>query len=584
MSAHPDESKIRASVEFAEASLLDTIVPAIPNVNVQDAFYSWDGSSSGQGASLLPFIEQRQFLLFDEHIPVYLVLRAPVVGKAILKSYLSRLAINLQAHAVDIGPRPPPKDSSSNPNTAAARSLAQPKDLLYSEDIAQSQDPFIAVRAVSGEEDEEIDTQHVYVIWRKTIYLGRPKIRMQKPAIYFAATASLKHIEQKPSVDGEDEYLESNVASPMNLLAPFNYDPAFAGKGLYLSASRVTKVAPAKPAAHEFSRPLRTSNRKMFQAAPALLLKVHYTRMPPGSKFPVLASLTLEATAFASSVVRIEKIHTQLSNGTCKTFGIDSLHLPVTQSAGDETTWVRQLASTSMTEGVRDAANIHFFEIKVFGEVLLSDDCSAAIEVIWRSNVDLGPLPPAPGTRNSQSIPRGRGSSVSSATSTQALRRSSSADGGGDQSVPSTNDFGITITFSGPEQIHVGEILHWDILLLNRSPQRRSLAIVALPKRKNVEPNNYLGQSEGDSIACAVLDEHTLYSLQARATLEPVGLVNLSPDVRIGPLAPGACFQTSLEFLVLAPGILHLDAVRVYDLATQQFIDTRDLPDTVALE
>ncbi|KAL9079993.1 MAG: hypothetical protein Q9157_001190 [Trypethelium eluteriae] len=535
MSDRLDESKIRASVDFAEASVLDTIVPAIPSVNIQDAFHDWDGTSSAQGASLLPFIEQRQFLLFDEHIPVYLVLRAPVTGEDILKSYLSRLAINLQAHAVDIAPQPPSKDPPSNPNTSTARSLAQPKDLLYSEDIAQSQHPFIAVRAVSDEEDaEEVDTQQVYVIWRKTIYLGRPKIRMQKPAIYFAATASLKHFEQKSSIDGADEYLESNVASPMNLLEPFNYDPAFAGKGLYLSASRVTKVSPAKPTTHEFSPPLRTSNRKMFQAAPAILLKVHYTRMPPGSKFPVLASLSLEVTAFASSDVRIEEIHTQLSNGTCETFGIDNLQLPVTQSPGNETTWVRRLASTNIPEG-RDSANIHLFEIKVLGKVLLSDDCSAAIEVIWRSNVDLGPLPPAPGTRNSQSLSRGRGASISSATSAQALRRPSSVDGGGDQSPPSTNDFGITVTFSGPAEVHVGEILRWDVLLLNRSPHRRSLAIIALPKRKRVKSSHHFGQSEGGSIAHAILDEHTLYSLQARATLEPVGLVSLSPDVRIGP-------------------------------------------------
>ena len=68
------ELKTRASVEFAEASVLDAIVPAVPGIDIEAAFRDWDGATPDQGSSLLPFIDQRQFLLFGK-MPVLLNLR-----------------------------------------------------------------------------------------------------------------------------------------------------------------------------------------------------------------------------------------------------------------------------------------------------------------------------------------------------------------------------------------------------------------------------------------------------------------------------------------------------------------------------
>ena len=96
------------------------------------------------------------------------------------------------------------------------------------------------------------------------------------------------------------------------------------------------------------------------------------------------------------------------------------------------------------------------------------------------------------------------------------------------------DEFGITVTFSSPAQIYVGEILRWDIMLLNRSTQRRTLAIVAIPKRKRIDGKPYSEHSSDKTIAHAVLDEHSLYSSQMRASTEHTELVSLSPDLRVG--------------------------------------------------
>lgn len=48
------------------------------------------------------------------------------------------------------------------------------------------------------------------------------------------------------------------------------------------------------------------------------------------------------------------------------------------------------------------------------------------------------------------------------------------------------------------------------------------------------------------------------------------------------PLSPDSCLHTELKFLPLALGHLQIEAVRVVDVISNDFIDVRDLPDVVA--
>lgn len=58
------EEEPRASLDFAESSILEAIAPAASNVDIEDAFNSWDGTVEDEGASILPFVKQRHVLLF----------------------------------------------------------------------------------------------------------------------------------------------------------------------------------------------------------------------------------------------------------------------------------------------------------------------------------------------------------------------------------------------------------------------------------------------------------------------------------------------------------------------------------------
>lgn len=68
MAAIKLEGPPRGSAEFVESSVLEAIVPAASSIGIEDLLQSWDGSMDDENASILPFISQRQFLLFGKQL------------------------------------------------------------------------------------------------------------------------------------------------------------------------------------------------------------------------------------------------------------------------------------------------------------------------------------------------------------------------------------------------------------------------------------------------------------------------------------------------------------------------------------
>lgn len=166
------EEEPRASLDFAESSVLEAIAPAASNVDIEEAFNSWDGTVEDEGASILPFVKQRHVLLFgmcsyqctktslllmhrlDELLPVYVVFRTPLLEDEVLKSYLDRLAVNLDVFAFGTAPGP---DQEAK---------ALPKELIYSETIKDTNEPTIVLH-------ESDDTKHAYVFWKVEVAIGK---------------------------------------------------------------------------------------------------------------------------------------------------------------------------------------------------------------------------------------------------------------------------------------------------------------------------------------------------------------------------------------------------------------------------
>lgn len=79
-------------------------------------------------------------------------------------------------------------------------------------------------------------------------------------------------------------------------------------------------------------------------------------------------------------------------------------------------------------------------------------------------------------------------------------------------------------------------------------------------------------------------DDNIVHAMQKSAAGQDAELVCLSADVRVGPLLPGTCHSTELKLLPLKAGSLHLEAVRLTDINTNESTDIKDLPDIVAFE
>jgi hypothetical protein len=97
-------------------------------------------------------------------VDVYVVLRTPAVEEGDLKSYLSRLSLSLECHAV--GQQLVKPSDASQP--AQAR---ETKELLVSDTISVTDDPLICATEIQSEEETE-SIQYIYIFWKAIVPIG----------------------------------------------------------------------------------------------------------------------------------------------------------------------------------------------------------------------------------------------------------------------------------------------------------------------------------------------------------------------------------------------------------------------------
>ncbi|KAI9816401.1 MAG: hypothetical protein M1832_005068 [Thelocarpon impressellum] len=532
MSADSEESVPRNSAEFVETAVLETLVPHASNIDIENELSNDETLEDDDDASPLSNIPQRRLLYFDEQLDVYVILRVPYQGEDVLKSYLSRLAITLEAHAVNLQPPQPTTGDDVPPVTPM-----QTRDLIYSAIVNDSEEPLILV-----------------------------------------------HVR-------EEEYLPSMVPAGLNLLESFHDDPALAHIAPRLSALRVSRVVPAAQVTKELLRPLRNSSQQTFRAVPAVSARVRYSRLTKyTSQVSVIALLDFEVTPVAECNVALEAVEVRLGDGTCEDLmGPQGLTLPLKCGPKDDVTFLYRLTPNEGTDPlVPHMSNFRSLEIYVSITAFVSEDCRPEITMRWRTNVDLSATVNPTFGGPSQSLQRSHRPT--------SLPMTPSADGIGSQTVVPGSEtqqpvetLGVTLSISGPARVYEGLTFKWVVSIVNRSSSHRKLALVAIPGRRRVEVRkqasrvtNTGGSRGGADMAAAVVDENVIYAMQKGAHMETAELVSISSDVRVGPLAPGACHTAELEFLALGVGVLHVEAVRVTDLATQLATDILELPSIVS--
>ncbi|EEH40891.1 hypothetical protein PAAG_02867 [Paracoccidioides lutzii Pb01] len=596
-----------APEEFLRGAVLDTIVPYVSEINLEETLDSSIQEDIDESSSLLPTIRQRSLLFFDELLPVYVVLRLVNCSEHALKAQLLRLTVQLEAFAVN----------GTNVEDGSKRNggAQQIRDLIFSGTVSESEDPLVVVNEVEGDEDVE---NHVFVIWKLDTFLSRPRVRLQHPSVVFNASAILSPINISTQ-EHEDEYLPSGVPGSVNVFQSLS---AISSQGRsnphpFMPASRLLRVVPATHEERSTYRVQQVTERSI-RIIPIASARIRYSRLNTYSSKPTtIASLDFEVTPFTNFDVILEKIDLTLYNGQVKSLTMDSGYAPpITCRPRDDTTFIYKLTPDHDMYGASTTtASLYALDISLAAVILVSETCRPRISMQWRTNVDFSiPLNPTYGapsqalqrSNRPASLPMTPSQSGEAPTPSRTTNTNSSSAAAAmamtNRRSPSsssylTTELGVTISFSGPTSVEVGKPFLWDVFIVNRSQKQRKFAMVALPRRKRVDVRRYIARPSSSSasgaggrrrdeqlIAEAVTDENIVYAMQKSAIPYETELICLSPDVRIGPLLPGTCHSTELKLLPLVAGALHVEAVRLVDLTTNETMDIRDLPDIVAFD
>ncbi|KAJ4352872.1 hypothetical protein N0V95_003847 [Ascochyta clinopodiicola] len=511
-----EEAQPRQSLEFAESSVLEAIAPAASQVDIEEAFNSWDGTVEDDTASILPFVTQRHVLLFDELLQVYVVFRTPLLEDAALKSYLDRLAVSLDVFAFGTAPGP---DQEAK---------ALPKELIYSETIKDTNEPTIVLH-------ESGDATHAYVFWKIEVPIARPQGRFHKPAIYFQPIASLKPDVTAKKHESHDDYLTSRVPPALNLLQSFEHDPALAGIHPRLSAMRISKMAPSAPLAREMVRPIKTGQRPLFRVVPPLMWRTRFAKMQTSlADLSLMASLDMEVSQYTAYDIKIKKVSLSLQGGVID--ALADIDTTTRYSPGDQLGYLYKLTPDLGPDGTPALGREgHILTLNIEADILVSDDCKPPVLIQWRTAVDFANEQTSSLIKAAHRL--SNASHAGSIKSPDALPAHDIQEG----AVPS-NAINVTITISGPPSVRVGEVFHWDVFMVNRSDKARRLAIMVIAKRKRDvhRPQSSAssigghGMGKEELVATAVLDENIVYARQKSVKSESTDLVCLTTDIRLG--------------------------------------------------
>lgn len=452
---------------------------------------------------------------------------------------------------------------------------------------------------VMEESAEEEDLATALLLWKLTVTLNRPRVRILSAVVSWVVHATLEPASRARVVQ-RSKYLPSGVPLTANLLAPLRDESSPGAKAPYLPSSRLMRYSDQERAAAIQSHPLQNLDQHPLHALPALSSRVRFHRSHKVGDVPTMtASLELEIPAYAPSETDILAVRLKLGRG--KVVEISKEHvvqLPKACRGRDNLIWLYTISPLEAFEDpTATASPIHPLEVEVDARVHLSDICRPLIAVRWRTNVDFtsaantirGAAPPAtltqpPGRPLSQNRPGSGSDRPTSRTSAETARP---AGGGSDVEGP---EFTVTFVPTGP--VYVGEPFKWTVTVVNRSGKHRQLVLTAVQKRKRQTGKRHSHQSSTGSVtavsksgavADAHVDENLLYATVKSSGPDVAHLVSIDADVRVGLLAPGAAAAVEMGFLPLVEGYLQPEAIRIMDVQSNEFCDVRQLPSIVAV-
>ena len=481
----------------------------------------------------------------DEKSSFQIVLRTSVSQDA-ARELLPSLELTISAHATNAVPE--------GPGSAAAATGKH--------DIASTKS------AATDDVDLVTVKNYTYAIWKPSLHLVRPRVRLQRPAVYFTATLGLNSSSSTTLSTPGEHYLPSFEPLPANVLESLRHDPSLGalGRQIHVSETRVTKVSPSASQLENTPRPLRGATKRAFPTVPAFFMRMGYSALPDA----VIASLYVEISPLITGEVRLDDVRIEIPG-----LAIESLNeaaWPQRSRAGDEVVLLYRIEKRNLVTNP-PAKDMDLASVTIKAITSFDEDSRVGIETQWQAQVDMSH------SQTPTSYKWSRPLSTGGAAHRRMLSQNSSRPSMQDVS---SKEGEIIFTFTAPPTTKQGSEVEIHVQCLNKSNRSRRFAIVTAQRRTSavsVKPRFERRANSNDTTAISAThdarhhdgaEEHTVFTL--------------TPDVRIGPLTTGACFETSLRYRTTSAGVLDFGSVRVIDLESRQTLDVTELPEVISLE
>ena len=378
-------------------------------------------------------------------------------------------------------------------------------------------------------------------------------MRLQSPTIAFKLVGTLMPSKDEASTGLRDRSLPNGVPASMNLLESLKSDPAAQGAKPKLSAARLSRMEGLAGGLSVSDHSIMVNEVKSLPALPAISSRVRYARASGQSGKPsVIASLDIETAPFSDEIVELTAIGMELPDGSTEDIGQSLMPLlPLKCHPKDVTVFLFRLIPFETLSDISNQTSARTVLIIVNATVCISASCQPKIQMKWKTGVDfataLNPVYGAPG----QSMQRQRRpDSLSRAHSTTNFNSAPASTRDVDPTVENSNqqqairanDFGISITTTGPRSAIVDNQYTWSILVLNRSDRPRELNFTVIPRRDRESVDNKSSVAAASkershnaaNSTNAIVDENTLHAFQRNAELDVGQVVCLSTDVKTG--------------------------------------------------
>ena len=349
---------------------------------------------------------------------------------------------------------------------------------------------------------------------------------------------------------------------PANVLAPLRFDPAMAAYNDFISADLLTKGPPAAKDLYEGLKPVRGASRRAFPIVPALFTRMRYSAIPDA----LIASLHVETSRLIPGTALIQSVDVEIPDA--KVLDLGCVSLPMVNKAGDELVALYKVALKPQSDTTMSPVRV-----RITARLCNDRKADVDIELKWQTQVDL--LKTTSDTGYKWSRPLSAGAKQPPRPSSKDAHTPSLT---GPDHTTSGVEPGIIFNFTAPPTVTSNSTFHLHVQCINNTPPTRRFALVSLQPRKPAKDLPRPPDSAHASLVAKLFNAPPLESAKAP------DVVDLNPDVRVGPLPPGTSYETNMEFRALREGVLDLGAVRVVDLESRRTVDVRGLPDVVALD